>query len=682
VCAGDGAAHTAVPHLTPRKGEFVSQALAPAAPGGPALPRVKTLQIYLVKPSKYDDSGYLIQYRQGIIPSNALACLLGLTEDVRRRGLLAPTDVRVRVYDESVERVPVASICRRAAQQDDTRTVVCLVGVYSCLFDRATDLARRFRAAEVDVMIGGLHVGGVMALADKTPPAIQGLLDMGVTVVLGEVEGRWAAILRDAAGGRLQPVYDPPAEHPCLERAPLPSISKQHLKRFTHWNTATVDTSRGCPFNCSFCTIIHVQGRTIRARSAESITDVMRQHFRKTGTCRYYFTDDNFARNPNAFAILDQLARLRSQERIPVEVMLQADAAAYRIPLLLEKMRAAGVFSVFIGLESLNPANLKAAGKTQNQSRLFADMIAAYRRAGIQTHASYMIGFPHDTAESVRQEVRRLRDEVRPDMATFFMFTQLPGCRDHREMEQRGQWMDPDLNRYDCDHATMEHPHLSGPQWEALQREAYETFYSFDHMKWSLQQAQPRLYWTLLKSYFWYKWATLGERQHPMFTGVWRLKHRLQRRPGLAVDGRWKHMMGRVKEMWHGLRVFGRLFLEMEDLWLQTRPWTPVEYRLVEAGRRFRREAANWLSLDALAQEFRTSRREARRRWAWFMSRWPLLSADGIHSRGNWAGPGDRTGAWSAIGRWLGATPLGKLVRLTREVRLGLSFVSAMVAQA
>jgi radical SAM superfamily enzyme YgiQ (UPF0313 family) len=595
---------------------------------------------------------------------------------------LAPTDIRLRIYDESVERLPVASICRRAAQDHDSRTLVCLVGVYSCLFDRATDLARRFRAAGVDVMIGGLHVGGVMATSDKTPPGIQRLLDMGVTIVLGEVEGRWDAILRDVVHGRLRPIYDPPAEHPCLDRAPLPSVTEQHLKKFVFWKTATVDTSRGCPFNCSFCTIIHVQGRQIRARSAESIADIMRQHYRNTGTCRFYFTDDNFARNPNATAILSALERMRTQERIPVEVMLQADAAAYRIPGFIEKLRKAGTFSVFIGLESLNPKNLKAAGKTQNQSEVFAPMIEAYRRAGIMTHVAYIIGFPHDTVQSVREEVARLRDEIRPDMVTFFMLTPLPGCKDHRDMERNGEWMDPDLNRFDCDHATMKHPHLSGPEWEALYRESYQSFFTFDHMKRALQNAHPRLYWILLKSFFWYRWAIDGERHHPMFTGVWRVKHRLLRRPGTPPEGRWAYAKRRASEIWHGLINFGRLFLEMEDLWLQTRPWTPVEYRLVEAGRQLRREAANWLAFDALAQEFRASRREGGRRWAWSMSRRSLLSIDGIQSRRHLAESWDRVRARPGVRRWLSLSPFRGVLTSARELRLALSFTAAMFAQA
>jgi len=644
--------------------------------------RIKTLRVCLVRPSKYDDDGYVVQHWRGVIPSNTLACLAGLTEDVRRRGSLGATKIEGRVYDESVERLPVQSICRRVRRERDVRTIICLVGVQSCMFDRAADLAQRFRAGGVDVLIGGFHVSGAMATARETPPEIQRLLDAGVTVVLGEVEHRWESLLQDAAADRLKPVYNFLAEKPSLADAPIPSVSGKYLKRFLMRDTATVDTSRGCPFGCSFCTIINVQGRRIRARSPEAIAEVIRHNFRKHGISRYFFTDDNFARNPNAMAILDEMARLRIEHRIPVEFMMQADAAAARIPGFIDKAQAAGAYSVFIGLESLNPKNLSGAGKTQNQVQTFRDTIAAWRQAGIVTHASYIIGFPNDTVASVREDLRRLCDEVQPDVASFFMLTPLPGSQDHQEMREAGQWMHPDLSRYDGQHATSRHPHLSAAEWEGLYTEAWRTFYSPENMKRVLRRVHPRLYWPLLTTFFWYKWSSLGEKGHPMLTGALRLKARSLRRPGFAVDRLWDHGKKRLGEIWGQVKAASRLFLEFEDLWLQTRPWTPAEYRLVELRQALREGAAKWHPLEALAEQFEASRRMASKRWAWFMSRWRVLSTHGLTSRQRLSQSWQRVLNRTGLRRWLGLTPLQAVLNALREARLALSFAAAMLAQA
>jgi hypothetical protein len=130
------------------------------------------------------------------------------------------------------------------------------------------------------------------------------------------------------------------------------------------------------------------------------------------------------------------------------------------------------------------------------------------------------------------------------------------------------------------------------------------------------------------------------------------------------------------------VKDFGRLVVEMEDLWLQTRPWSPAEYQIVEAGRRFRREAGNWLQLDALAEQFRASRKIAGRRWAWFMSRWPMLSTTGLASRQHLAKSWERLRAQSPPRRWLGFNPARAALTTARELRLAMSFVCALVAQS
>src|SRR5881409_1065674 len=104
---------------------------------------VRCLQVFLIRPTKYDDDGYLLRHVRGVLPSNTLATLHALTEDVRQRGVLGALGLRVHLYDESVQRLPERRMLR-AARRRGSKVIVCLVGVQTNQFPRATDLARRF----------------------------------------------------------------------------------------------------------------------------------------------------------------------------------------------------------------------------------------------------------------------------------------------------------------------------------------------------------------------------------------------------------------------------------------------------------------------------------------------------------------------------------------------------------
>ena len=153
--------------------------------------RFRRLRLYLIKPSKYDDDGYVIRHWKGVLPSNSLACLYGLSEDVRKRRVLGPDlQWEIELIDETVERVDVEKIVR-SGRGKETKTVICLVGVQSNQFPRAQDLALGFRQAGLDVLIGGFHVSGILATLSDLSPEIKSLRNQGVTLVAGEVEGRW-----------------------------------------------------------------------------------------------------------------------------------------------------------------------------------------------------------------------------------------------------------------------------------------------------------------------------------------------------------------------------------------------------------------------------------------------------------------------------------------------------------
>src|SRR5205809_25977 len=146
-----------------------------------------------------------------------------------------------------------------SACPDSRMLTVVLVAVQTNPWPRAADLALEFRRRGLPVLVGGFHVSGILELFPGPTPELQELLDAGATLVHGEIEESWGSILKDALEGRLRPRYDI-HERPGLENAPLPHIPPRYMRRFAYPHMATVDVGRGCPFDCSFCSIINVQG--------------------------------------------------------------------------------------------------------------------------------------------------------------------------------------------------------------------------------------------------------------------------------------------------------------------------------------------------------------------------------------------------------------------------------------
>lgn len=550
----------------------------------------KKLNIVILKPSKYDDDGYVIRHFRGVLPSNTLACLSSLTRDVADRGELgAGIELQVKLYDDTVEKIPVRKIIK-SDRLPDCSTVVVLAGVQSNQFPRAVDLARKFRNGGLKVLLGGFHVSGALALSPVMPPEIQKLLDLGVSIVKGEVEETWGDILRDVVEDSLKPVYDFLDQKPDLYNQPIPVIHRSYLKKFITSNFGTIDCSRGCPFNCSFCSIINVQGREMRVRSPESLVHTIRENYRRHKIDFYFFTDDNFARNKSWRDFFNILIQLREEENFRIRFMIQVDTQSHKIPDFVTMAARAGCTQVFIGMESINPENLKAVGKTQNHVQNYTDLISSWRQKKIATHAAYIFGFPFDTPESIEEDVRRLQSELGVEQASFFMLTPIPGSRDHARMVQEGAYMDPDLNNYDSFHETTRHPNFAQGELSASYRKAWKDFYSFDYMKEVLSRTNPENYWNIFSNFIWYKNATAIEGGHPMIHGFFRIKDRTDRRPGFAVESRIKHFIRRFREVRYQTRSWISLVLEMEELWLQTRKRSDAEVRLLAEIKRLRKE--------------------------------------------------------------------------------------------
>src|SRR5262249_16967758 len=274
-------------------------------------------------------------------------------------------------------------------------------------------------------------VSGCLAGLPELQAALKVALDMGISLFAGEVEGRLDGILRDAVNGTLQPIYNYLKELPALESEPTPILPGKHLKRIVQ-SFASFDAGRGCPYQCSFCVIINVQGRKSRGRTPDDVERAIREHWAHgggggggpgargpRGPPPPPNGENNPPRHKDWEAIFDRITLLRERDKMNIRIMIQADMLCHKIPNFIEKAGRAGVNRVFVGLESINPANLIATKKRQNKITEYRQNLLAWKKVGGIVTAGYIIGFPHDTPESIYQDIEIIKKELPLDILGF-----------------------------------------------------------------------------------------------------------------------------------------------------------------------------------------------------------------------------------------------------------------------
>jgi radical SAM superfamily enzyme YgiQ (UPF0313 family) len=319
---------------------------------------------------------------------------------------------------------------------------------------------------------------------------------------------------------------------------------------------------------CSFCTIINVQGRKSRYRSADDIERIVRSN-QKNGVRYFFITDDNLARNRNWEAIFDRLIQLR-QEGLMSRFVIQVDTAVHKIPRFIEKAAAAGVKRVFLGLENIDPENLIAAKKKQNHIADYREVLLEWRKHRCITYCGYIIGFPNDTQASVVKRIEIIKRELPVDILQFSCLTPLPGCEDHAKAVAAGVDIDTDLNKFDLEHVVCDHPKMSRKEWQETYHLAFKTYYTDDHMKTVIRRAAaggPRVDTiTFLLVTFWA--ASTLYKIYPLEAGLFRRRIRRDRRPTLPIENPfvfypretgvfiWKHakIVAKLAKMWLFMR--------------------------------------------------------------------------------------------------------------------------------
>lgn len=480
----------------------------------------RRFQLVLVKPSHYGEDGYVIRWWRATIPSNSLASVYGIAQESLARHVLGPdVAIDMEAIDEFSTRVDIPKLIARFSRQDNFGLVM-LVGVQSNQYPRALDIARPLREAGIQVAIGGFHVSGCLAMLDGSAVDLDAARAMGVSLFAGEAEGRLDSILHDAAAGKLQPTYNFLNDLPGIEGTPAPFLPIENVRRTLGLSTS-FDAGRGCP----------------RFRSPDDVEALVRSNWTQ-GVYKYFITDDNFARNKHWEEILDRLIWLRESQGIPLGLLIQVDTLCHKIPNFVEKAKRAGVTRVFIGLENINPGNLLAAKKRQNKITEYRNMLLAWKDQGILTLAGYILGFPADRPESIRNDIEIIKRELPIDILEFFCLTPLPGSEDHKNLWTAKIPMDSELNNYDLEHVCTAHSRMSQAEWKAIYRDAWSLYYTPEHMKTLLLRgaATGVNMSSLVKLLLTFSLTHRIEKVHPLQSGILRLRHPSERRPGLPAE--------------------------------------------------------------------------------------------------------------------------------------------------
>ena len=497
---------------------------------------MSTFHVEIIKPSHYDKDGYVIQWWKAWIPSNSMACLHAIATDCAERRVLGDdVSIEVNAYDEMNIKIPIERIANRINQPGHAG-LVCLVGVQSNQFPRAMVIARRFRSQGVGVAIGGFHVSGCLAMLKDLTPELQEAVDLGVILYAGEAEEHFEAFLETSTAAR--PSRSTITWMICRACRAEPSHSCRGSS-----SSATMESCRlSMPDGAVRFNVPSAPSSMCRAASRAFATrdDIERiiERSAAEGVTRFFITDDNFARNRNWEAIFDRMIELREQRGLHARFLIQVDTLAHKIPNFIDKAARAGCRYAFVGLESINPENLVAMKKNQNRITEYRTMFQAWKKAGVITYAGFIMGLPGDTPETIRRDIEIIQRELPVDLLEFTMLTPLPGSEDHKKLHEGGVWMDPDLNKYDLETTTIEHPRMSREVWQKTYQDMWSWYYTDEHVERLMRRnvaygINPVTIWRGALQVF---GAAYFENVHPQQCGYFRRKDRTQRRPELPVE--------------------------------------------------------------------------------------------------------------------------------------------------
>jgi radical SAM superfamily enzyme YgiQ (UPF0313 family) len=391
--------------------------------------------------------------------------------------ILLATIMRDKGYDARVYIEPRGQIIGLNLQAD----LVAVSTITATAF-AAYAIADHFRERGIPVVMGGPHP---TFMADEA-------LEHADYVVRGEGETVLPALVRalkDGAplsgvsglsysecGRTVHNEAAPPVED--LDALPFPDFGLVHnyrMKPVLGKRTIPVQTSRGCPFDCTFCSVTGMFGRRYRFRSVENVVaELGRYSPEKTIV---FFYDDNFTANKLHTKKLLR-AMIAAGYRFEWSTQVRTDIASD--PELLDLMRDAGCSTLYIGFESVNPSALTEMKKAQTAEDMRL-AVREIRKRGIHVHGMFVFGFESDTQATVRETLRfAIREKI--DTAQFMILTPLPGTQFFREMKAQRRILDEYWTHYDAHHVKFKPAGFTVLDLQREQVRAHARFYAPHHV--------------------------------------------------------------------------------------------------------------------------------------------------------------------------------------------------------
>ncbi len=358
---------------------------------------------------------------------------------------------RVRVINENI-------LGREVDPFEIQADVFCLTAL-TVSASRAKILASQLRRIYPmsRILIGGIH-------ASLLPEEFVGFADH---VVVGEAE----EVIVDLIEDRIEEKVVVGKKVEDLEG--LPPINYSLLDGFETMNLVPVMTSRGCPFDCSFCTVTKVFGRKFRSLSAERVVAEVENVLAYVGARNFFFYDDNFAANHQR---VEAICDLLIEKKLAIHWAAQVRCDLARAPGLVERMVKAGCRWVDIGFESIEDETLAALHKSQTQVDIVR-AIQVFHRFGINIHGMFMFGADPDTPEAIGRTVEFARKHA-IDTVQFMILTPFPGTRWYEKLAAEGRLLHENWDYFNAMYAVFRPAGMSPARLQAETYRAYQRFYS------------------------------------------------------------------------------------------------------------------------------------------------------------------------------------------------------------
>lgn len=419
----------------------------------------QSLQVVIIKPSKYMADGAVERFRRGFMPNSTVPHI---------RSMVPSEMDHMRIETHAIDEYVYTDLqyLKLLEPTRNVRTLVALVGVQSHQFHRALDLAALAQKNGCMAVIGGPHV----MTCDTSM-----LHGNGVSFAQCEAELVWAEILQDAVSGELKSLYGAGLRwQENLESPVLIPPNRSELGRYIV-PMLGVYPARGCPFLCNFCSVTKIAGRKIRSQSISTTLASLRAA-KASGVKTIMFTSDNFNKYPQAEELLEAMV----DERLGIKFFVQCDTQIAKQESLIELLAKAGCYQMFVGVESFDRGTLIAANKKQNRPEAYHNIVQLCREHGIGSHFSNIIGFPQDTEETIDAHLDILQS-IAPSWASFYILCPIPGTEQYDTFLEDGLITERNLDRFDTTCLTWKHPNLSAAKLAELLYECYRKFTSLQH---------------------------------------------------------------------------------------------------------------------------------------------------------------------------------------------------------